>query len=63
MDWGDDVDFDALGEAPAENAPAFDNDAAVESLEGGLDPEKLLDHPILPASHTSSPPAVSIAIR
>jgi hypothetical protein len=43
MDWGDDVDFDALGEAPAENAGAYDNDAAVESLEGGLDPEKLLD--------------------
>ena len=45
MDWGDSIDFDAVG-APSANgvAPgAVDADRAEEAPEGGLDPEKLLD--------------------
>ncbi len=45
MDWGDAVDFDAVG-APAatpDASGAADVDRAEEAPEGGLDPEKLLD--------------------
>lgn len=43
MEDRDELDFDAFGDAPAEDALDYDNDAAVESGEAGLDPEKLLD--------------------
>jgi ATP-dependent helicase YprA (DUF1998 family) len=43
MDWGDDVDFDATGDAPVESQEALDENAVEETPEGGLDPEKLLD--------------------
>ena len=44
MDWGDAVDFDAVGAAAPPGAPgAPEVDRAEEALEGGLDPEKLLD--------------------
>jgi len=43
MDWGDEVDFDALEtDAPGESSPA-DVDRSEDAPEGGLDPEKLLD--------------------
>ncbi len=43
MDWGDDVDFDALDDGPVESTEASNNDVVEDSPEGGLDPEKLLD--------------------
>jgi ATP-dependent helicase YprA (DUF1998 family) len=43
LDWGDDIDFDAVGVASAEDAEAPGNDRWEGSAEGGLDPEKLLD--------------------
>jgi uncharacterized protein DUF1998 len=46
MDWGDGIDFDAVGTPPAassEPPDAGDSDRAEEAPEGGLDPEKLLD--------------------
>lgn len=44
MDWGDDVDFDALEPTAEDNAGASaDTDRSEDAPEGGLDPEKLLD--------------------
>ena len=44
MDWGDDVDFDALDTVAAETAAATaDVDRSEGAPEGGLDPKKLLD--------------------
>jgi ATP-dependent helicase YprA (DUF1998 family) len=46
MDWGDAVDFDAIGASPnaSSDVPgAGDSDRSEEAQEGGLDPEKLLD--------------------
>lgn len=45
MDWGDSIDFDAVGAptAPADAPRTEDADRAEEAPEGGLDPEKLLD--------------------
>ena len=44
MEWGEDVDFDALDtEAPEDAVTSADNDRSEDAPEGGLDPEKLLD--------------------
>jgi ATP-dependent helicase YprA (DUF1998 family) len=44
MDWGDAVDFDAMGSpAVMPEAPSGDADRADDAPEGSLDPEKLLD--------------------
>ena len=44
MDWGDDVDFDAVDAGTVEAAESStDVDRTEDAPEGGLDPEKLLD--------------------
>ena len=45
MDWGDAIDFDAVGAhtTSADRPSALDVDRAEDAPEGGLDPEKLLD--------------------
>ena len=43
MDWGDNPEFDAIDDGPAEGPGQSNRDAVEDSPEGGLDPEKLLD--------------------
>ncbi len=43
LDWGDDIDFDALDHAPEESTAASNDDRVEDAPDGGLDPEKLLD--------------------
>ncbi|MCB1743609.1 MAG: DEAD/DEAH box helicase, partial [Gammaproteobacteria bacterium] len=43
LDWGDDLDFDALDAAPVQSEAALDHDVPEDAPDGGLDPEKLLD--------------------
>ena len=44
LDWGDGVDFDAVGMSTSESEDnSAEDDRSEEAPEGGLDPEKLLD--------------------
>lgn len=43
LDWGSDIDFDAIDHTSREQATASNDDHVEDAPEGGLDPEKLLD--------------------
>ena len=43
MDWGDDIDFDAIDASRDEEVAQSGSDRVEDAPDGGLDPEKLLD--------------------